>query len=303
VNFSISTLDEDVWKRIEPATAKPRKRLEAMRFLSERGIRCGVLLAPVLPGLTDDPEDLERVVDAAREHGASFIHDNVLYLKPGTKEWFMPFLREAYPHLSERYAKYYRGAYAPQTYTQDVHRTVERLRLKYGMVAPRRVQPSAGQLLQHVGVADDVRRLRDDAGGVREVAQHLEDSVRERVLQLGGLVRIAGRAYRDQFTPPRRPCEVLPQHLGRVDLHDHARLEVAAAVVAEVLVGAASEAIRAGVLAATIRVQRPAEGHVAGGGRRQLPYRGLARDFFEDDIGHRALLTGSVQPFYSGLAV
>jgi DNA repair photolyase len=146
VNFSISTLDEDVWKRIEPATAKPRKRLEAMRFLSERGIRCGVLLAPVLPGLTDDPEDLERVVDAAREHGASFIHDNVLYLKPGTKEWFMPFLREAYPHLSERYAKYYRGAYAPQTYTQDVHRTVERLRLKYGMVAPRPVQPSAGQL-------------------------------------------------------------------------------------------------------------------------------------------------------------
>jgi DNA repair photolyase len=146
VNFSISTLDEDVWKRIEPGTAKPRKRLEAMRFLTERGIRCGVLLAPILPGLTDDPADLERVVDAAREHGASFIHDNVLYLKPGTKEWFMPFLREAYPHLSERYAKYYRGAYAPQTYTQDVHRTVERLRLKYGMVTPRRVQPSAGQL-------------------------------------------------------------------------------------------------------------------------------------------------------------
>lgn len=146
VNFSVSTLDDDVWKRIEPATAKPRKRLEAMRFLSERGIRCGVLLAPILPGLTDEPEDLERVVEAAREHGASFVHDNVLYLKPGTKEWFMPFLREAYPHLSERYAKYYRGAYAPQTYTQDVHRTVERLRLKYGMVTPRRVQPSAGQL-------------------------------------------------------------------------------------------------------------------------------------------------------------
>lgn len=146
VSFSIATLDEDIWTRTEPGTAKPRKRLDAMRLLSERGIRCGVLLAPVLPGLTDAPGDLEQVVEAAREHGASFIHDNVLYLKPGTKEWFMPFLREAYPHLSERYAKYYRGAYAPQTYTQDVHRTVERLRLKYGMVMPQRVQPSAGQL-------------------------------------------------------------------------------------------------------------------------------------------------------------
>jgi DNA repair photolyase len=146
VSFSVSTLDEDVWRRIEPGTAKPRKRLEAMRLLTERGIRCGVLLAPVLPGVTDAPAALEEVVEAAREHGASFIHDNVLYLKPGTKEWFMPFLREAYPHLSERYAKYYRGPYAPKSYTQDVHRLVDRLRLKYDLIAPRRIQPSAGQL-------------------------------------------------------------------------------------------------------------------------------------------------------------
>jgi len=146
VSFSIATLDEEVWKRIEPGTAKPQKRLDAMRLLSERGIRCGVLLAPVLPGLTDAPEDLERVIEAAREHGASFVHDNVLYLKPGTKEWFMPFLREAYPHLSERYAKYYRGAYAPKTYTQDVHRTIGNLRRKYDLIPPPRVMPSAGQL-------------------------------------------------------------------------------------------------------------------------------------------------------------
>lgn len=58
----------------------------------------------------------------------------------------MPFLREAYPHLSERYAKYYRGAYAPRSYTQDVHRTVEQLRRKYDMVPRERLQPAAGQL-------------------------------------------------------------------------------------------------------------------------------------------------------------
>lgn len=146
VSFSIATLDEEVWRRTEPATARPRKRLEAMRLLAERGVRCGVLLAPILPGLTDDPRSLEDVVEAAREHGASFVHDNVLYLKAGTREWFMPFLREAYPHLAERYAKYYRGAFAPKSYTQDVHRAVEELRRRYDMVSPARMQPSAGQL-------------------------------------------------------------------------------------------------------------------------------------------------------------
>jgi DNA repair photolyase len=146
VNFSVSTLDEPIWKRIEPETAKPMKRLQAMQLLAERGIRVGVLMAPVLPGLTDDPANLEAVVQAAREHGASFIHDNVLYLKPGTKEWFMPFLREAYPHLSERYAKFYRGVYAPRTYSQEVHRAVDGLRRKYGLVPQPQVEPSRGQL-------------------------------------------------------------------------------------------------------------------------------------------------------------
>jgi DNA repair photolyase len=150
VNFSISTLDEDTWRRIEPSTAKPQKRLEAMQKLAERGIRVGVLVAPVLPGLTDAPENLEAVVKTAREYGASFVHDNVLYLRPGTKEWFMPFLRESYPHLAERYAKYYRGAYAPQNYTQQVHQVVERLRLKYGLVRSEPVGPSAGQLVMAV---------------------------------------------------------------------------------------------------------------------------------------------------------
>jgi DNA repair photolyase len=149
VNFSIATLDDDVWKRTEPSTARPRKRLEAMRLLSSHGIRCGVLVAPVLPGLTDDPAGLEEVVRAAVDNGASYVHDNVLYLKPGTKEWFMPFLREAYPHLSERYAEYYRGAYAPKTYTQDVHRTIAELRRKHGLdthAGQRTLAPAVGQL-------------------------------------------------------------------------------------------------------------------------------------------------------------
>jgi DNA repair photolyase len=146
VNFSVATLDEEVWKRAEPSTSRPQKRLEAMRMLADRGIKTGVMLAPILPGLTDNPDLLEAVVSAARDHGASYVHDNVLYLAPGTKEWFMPFLREAYPHLAERYQKYYKGWYAPKTYTQEVHQQVERLRLKYGLQRPEPVGPSVGQL-------------------------------------------------------------------------------------------------------------------------------------------------------------
>ena len=91
------------------------------------------MLAPIIPGLTDDKESMEAVVAAAREHGASFVGDNVLYLKPGTKEWFMPFLRESYPHLLPQYERFYKGAYAPQTYTEEVRATVEALRERWGL--------------------------------------------------------------------------------------------------------------------------------------------------------------------------
>jgi DNA repair photolyase len=105
------------------------------------------MLAPIIPGLTDDAENLEAVVRAAREHGADFVGDNVLYLKPGTKEWFMPFLRETYPHLLPQYERFYRGAYAPQRYAEEVHETVQQLRERWGPTShhqtPRR---EAGQL-------------------------------------------------------------------------------------------------------------------------------------------------------------
>ncbi len=145
--FSIATLREEVWRHIEPETAKPVHRLEAIAKLSEAGVRCGVMLAPIIPGLTDDAENLESVMRAAREHGAAFVGDNVLYLKPGTKEWFMPFLRETYPHLLPQYERFYRGAYAPRRYTEEVHTTVQQLRERWGMT-PGRAPPRdpAGQL-------------------------------------------------------------------------------------------------------------------------------------------------------------
>jgi DNA repair photolyase len=147
VLFSIATLREEVWRHIEPETAKPAHRLEALRKLAEGGVRCGVMLAPIIPGLTDDRENLESVMRAAKEHGASFVGDNVLYLKPGTKEWFMPFLRETYPHLLPQYERFYRGAYAPRTYSNEVHAAVEELRERWEMTPRQQPQPAeVGQL-------------------------------------------------------------------------------------------------------------------------------------------------------------
>jgi len=150
IAFSIPTLDEAVWKRMEPGTAKPIKRFEALSELTAAGVPCGVMIALIIPGLTDDEAHLEAVIQSARDHGANFISPNVLNLKPGSKEWFMPALREAYPHLMPRYEKYYPGAYAPKEYTQQVMAKVSELRKKYGFTerthapAPRPAQ--AGQL-------------------------------------------------------------------------------------------------------------------------------------------------------------
>lgn len=147
VMFSIATLREDVLRHIEPETANPTRRLEAMAKLADAGVRCGVMLAPIIPGLTDDNANMESVVEAARDHGAAFVGDNVLYLKRGTKEWFMPFLRETYPHLLPTYERFYKGAYAPKSYSRDVSAAVDRIRQDKAMT-PDRLPPRAevGQL-------------------------------------------------------------------------------------------------------------------------------------------------------------
>ena len=134
VNFSIPTLREETWRLIEPGTPKPIKRLQAMERLSRAGIRTGVMLAPILPEITDSEDNLEEVVREAAQHGAHFIAPNVLHLRPGSREWFLPFLREAYPHLTSEYQRLYRrGAYTPQAYTERIIGLVQSLRERWGL--------------------------------------------------------------------------------------------------------------------------------------------------------------------------
>src|SRR5205085_6535612 len=89
VTFSVPTVDDEVWRRTEPGTAHPRQRLQALSRLVAAGIKASVGMAPILPGLSDRPEQLEEVVKAAREAGAVSVWANLLYLRPGTKEHFL----------------------------------------------------------------------------------------------------------------------------------------------------------------------------------------------------------------------
>src|SRR3981081_3034397 len=140
--FSIPTVDETVWAKTEPGTPPPQKRLKVLKALVDAGIEAGVGMAPVLPGLSDSPAQLEATVAAAADAGACFFSANIVYLKPGTKEHFMEFLARDYPQLLARYRDLFPGAYAPAAVKAPVIGTVSDLKRRYG-VGDRRTRPAA----------------------------------------------------------------------------------------------------------------------------------------------------------------
>ena len=148
VYFSIPTLDDRVWRTTEPGTAPPQSRLEAVRRLSGAGIDVGVGIAPILPGLSDRPEQLEEVVREARAAGARSIWANVLYLRPGTREHFLEALAEDWPEEVERYEQLYaQRAYLPSATVKSITEPVRNAKA-FGLSPRRRpvVQPEPQQL-------------------------------------------------------------------------------------------------------------------------------------------------------------
>ena len=141
VNFSVPTLDEDVWRITEPGTAPPRQRLRALRMLVDAGINAGVGMAPLLPGVSDKPEMLETVVRAARDAGATQVWANVLYLSPGTREHFLSVLDRHWPQESARYQRLYANrTYLPKSETEPITQQVVELRSRLGVRDRRRVK-------------------------------------------------------------------------------------------------------------------------------------------------------------------
>jgi DNA repair photolyase len=122
VNFSIATLDERVWRATEPGAPHPRRRIDAMARLSAAGIRTGALMMPVLPGMSDSPQQLRETVAAIDGAGGRLLGIGALHLRPGVREHFLAWLAEADPALHADYLRRYATSdYAPKRYTEQLY--------------------------------------------------------------------------------------------------------------------------------------------------------------------------------------
>jgi DNA repair photolyase len=137
VNVSLISLDRELLRKLEPGTPAPSSRLRAIERLTAAGIRVAVSLAPIIPGLTDAPEDIEAVVKAAAEHGASDVWAGALRLAPGVKEHFVETIARHFPNLPPTYRRLYgAGAYTPTAYQLRVESLISARRRAEGMRTP-----------------------------------------------------------------------------------------------------------------------------------------------------------------------
>jgi DNA repair photolyase len=134
VHITVTTLNVELARILEPRAPRPDLRIDAVRELCEAGIDVGVSCSPVLPGITDSPADLEAVVQAAAAAGARHIFAGALFLKPCSAAVFLPFVEQHFPHLVENYRERYRDrAFLPPAYGKRISQLVARLRQKYGI--------------------------------------------------------------------------------------------------------------------------------------------------------------------------
>jgi DNA repair photolyase len=149
VSMSVGTLDESVRRVVEPGTPPGRKRLEILSHFAEAGIRTHVLVAPILPVLSDDDAHLDEVLAACAEAGVDSASPIVLHVRASIREHFMPWVERTYPWLYPRYVELYGGrAYAPKRYQEEVGERFARLRLRHGLTGSghRAARPRQEQL-------------------------------------------------------------------------------------------------------------------------------------------------------------
>ncbi len=134
--LSIGCLDEAVWRQAEPHTPHPLRRMETVAKLNAAGVPCGVMIAPVLPGISDDPDQIEAVVRAAVEAGATSITPIMLHLRPGVREHYLAWLRATRPELAEATDRRYAGAYGPADERRDLAGMVREMVTAHGGLRP-----------------------------------------------------------------------------------------------------------------------------------------------------------------------
>ena len=135
LSLSIGSIDETLWRAAEPGTPSPRRRLDVLRQLSDAGFGVGVLVAPILPGLSDSDESIDATVAALAAAGAAGATPIPLHLRPGAREWYLAWLRRTRPDLVSRYRELYQGgSYADKAYQEDVCARVRAAAERHGIV-------------------------------------------------------------------------------------------------------------------------------------------------------------------------
>jgi DNA repair photolyase len=135
--MSVPTLDERAWRETEPHTPSPRARIEAVRKMNEAGVPCGVLIAPLMPGINDTPEEVAEIVRLADDAGAISVSAVALHLRGEVKDVFFEWLEQRRPELLERYRELYaKGAYAPSKERQRLQELVRVPRRKRRRLPP-----------------------------------------------------------------------------------------------------------------------------------------------------------------------
>ena len=143
INLTITTLDRRLARILEPRAPRPDLRLEVIRKLTQAGIRAGVIVAPVMPGISDSPQQLGALVKAAKEAGARYIFANALFLKPCSEAIFMPWLAQEFPALAQKYRERYQSrAFLPSAYRKRLSSLMAALRKRHGF--PQRERYDGG---------------------------------------------------------------------------------------------------------------------------------------------------------------
>jgi DNA repair photolyase len=137
LSFSVGFVDETLWRDVEPGTPSPRRRLDTVRRLTDAGFAVGVLMAPILPGLTDTPESIDETVAAVAASGAVSVTPLPLHLRPGAREWYAAWVSRRHPELLPRYRSLFgTGSYSPETYQRAVTARVRTAARRHGLGHP-----------------------------------------------------------------------------------------------------------------------------------------------------------------------
>ena len=170
VYMSVPTVDEHAWSSLEPGTAHPLQRLRAVKQLREAGVHAGVLMAPVVPGFMSNPRQLEATVKAIADHGAAFAGANVMYLKGGTRDHFLGYIAQEFPHMLEGFERLYAGPYAPAGCVSAIRSMVDALQKRYA-VRPRGPRPP--------GSAEDALESGNEAAPEQAAFEWREADIRD----------------------------------------------------------------------------------------------------------------------------